>query len=103
MGRTEGMCTATVPRNALLAPSLPRLQVFARPLATGAVAVALHNTFDAKRNLTVDFSKIPARNWSNKTLQVRDMWAHENLGQATGKYTAASVPPHGTVLVSLSE
>lgn len=76
--------------------TLPRRQVWAKPMVGGAEAVGLFNLGDADAPVTVNFTdlKLTGRQ------QVRDLWRQKNLGTFTGSYTA-TVPAHGTVLVKI--
>jgi hypothetical protein len=82
----------------------PTPQVWMRPTADGGAAVVLHNAQDsATAKITVDFTKIPKRGWSaGSSLKVRDLWAHAELGAATGKFTSAAIPPHGSMFLKLT-
>jgi alpha-galactosidase len=70
------------------------LEVWARPLAKKAYAVALFNRGTQP-------AKITAR-WSDCGIagerRLRDLWAHEDRGRAKGEYTA-EVASHGVVLL----
>eukprot|EP01052_Picozoa_sp_SAG31_P045430 SAG31_NODE_8289_length_1480_cov_1.268646_1_plen_178_part_00 len=84
-------------------PSDEKAQVWLRPTADGGVAVVLHNPAEKGAKITVDFSKAPKRSWTTATsLDVRDLWAHENIGPATGKYTSPSIPSHGSMFLKLT-
>jgi len=73
-----------------------RVEVWARPLWDGTMAVGLFN-----RNL--EAAKVTAK-WSDLGLQgsqpVRDLWQQKNLGGCTGSFSA-TVPQHGAVLVKI--
>eukprot|EP00039_Didymoeca_costata_P005080 m.78263 g.78263 ORF g.78263 m.78263 type:complete len:487 (+) comp12664_c0_seq2:113-1573(+) len=78
-------------------------QVWARPTADGGAAVVLYNPGDSAVSMKVNFADIPDRQWSTSTtLKVRDLWAHEDNGTATGTYTAATVNSHGSVFLKLT-
>lgn len=72
------------------------LEVWARPLASGAYAVGLFNR-------GADTAKVTAR-WSDIGLsgraQVHDVWAHADRGVMADEFSA-DVPSHGVVLVRL--
>jgi alpha-galactosidase len=74
-----------------------RLEVWARPLADGRVAVGLFN-----RGLTA--ARVGA-SWQELGVSgaetVRDVWAHRDIGTFNGRYDAV-VPAHGAVLVTLA-
>jgi len=73
------------------------LEVWARPLSDGAVAVGLFNRKPAAQ-------KVTAR-WSDLGLSgprtVRDLWQQKDLGVSTGAFEA-TVPRHGAVLVRIA-
>ena len=77
--------------------TLPRTQVWAKPMADGSEAVGLFNLGDMDGPVTVNFTdlKVAGRQ------RVRDLWRQRNVGAFTGQYTAV-VPSHGTVLVKIS-
>src|SRR5439155_5969313 len=70
-----------------------QVEVWARPLWDGTLAVGLFNRGP-------DPAPVTAR-WSDLGLtgraQVRDLWQHRELGTAEGSFTA-TVPRHGVVL-----
>lgn len=78
-------------------------QVWARPLAGGAAAVALFNPQEAPHDLTVRFADIPMRGWGAETqLYVRDLWRHSLVSSATGSFIVPGLPPHATSLLKLT-
>jgi alpha-galactosidase len=80
------------------------LQVWAKPLADGALAVAILNQQADSTNAYVRWADVglppgPA--------QVRDLWAHQDLGthEDTGAYVErlqTRVPPHGVVMLRIT-
>lgn len=76
-------------------------EVYAKPLGSftsGRIAVLLLNRTDQALD-------IPVR-WTDLGLQagvatVRDLWAHENLGEVLDGYRARNVPSHGVVMLSV--
>lgn len=71
-------------------------QVWARPLAGGDYAVALYNAGAVAHDITVPWQMVD-QNWTGRTVYLRDVWAHEDLGGFMGQYTASQVPryaPH---------
>jgi len=72
------------------------LEVWAKPLANGAIAIGLFNRGESTNPITVTFKDagIPDK------VQVRDLWQHKDLGHFEGSYTA-EVPRHGAVLVKV--
>jgi alpha-galactosidase len=72
------------------------LEVWAKPLADGSVAVGLFNRGESVNPITVNFKDLGIR----KQVQVRDLWQHKGLGSFDGSFTA-EVPRHGAVLVKV--
>ena len=85
------------------------LQVWARPLVDGTLAVALFNSKNESASMSADFGKLPptagphgGAKWGAGThASVRDLWAHKALADATGRFSA-TVAPHETVVVKLA-
>ncbi len=73
-----------------------RLEVWARPLADGAKAVALFNRGLQAATVTARWSDIGVTGRQ----RVRDLWLHKDLGEFTDRFSA-TVPAHGAVLVKL--
>ncbi len=63
----------------------------ARAAEPDSYYLALFNTTNAVKPISFDFR---ARNLTGAA-QVRDLWAHQDLGVFTGSFTA-SLPPHGS-------
>jgi alpha-galactosidase len=82
----------------LAAQPSPDLQVWMKPLADGARAVALVNRTEAVAEIGVDWAAIGLR---PLPAAVRDLWAHRDLGRRTGRFVA-QVPPHGVVMVRIT-
>ena len=72
------------------------LEVWAKPLADGSVAVGLFNRGESVNPIMVNFKDLGIR----KQVQVRDLWQHKNLGFFDGGFTA-QVAKHGAVLVKV--
>ena len=72
------------------------LEVWAKPVADGGIAVGLFNRGESTNPVTVSFKDI-GRQGSAK---VRDLWSHKDLGSFTSGYIA-EVPRHGAVLVKV--
>ena len=72
------------------------LEVWARQLADGGRAVALLNRTAAEANITVSWKDLGYPD--HVPAKVRDLWAHKELGEKTGSFSAA-VPSHGVVMV----
>ena len=76
-------------------------QVWVRPLSDGSYAAAMFNANDDTHSITTQWSVIPGAGWDATTsVEVRDLWAHKDLGAFTGSYSA-TIPAHGTVMVQL--
>jgi len=74
------------------------LQIWAKPLASGAESVILFNTGESAMMITANYTMW---GWTDKTsAKVRNLWTHTDEGIFTGSYKA-SVDPHGVVMVQL--
>jgi len=74
-------------------------QVWAGPLVGGVEAVILFNLGNDNATVTAYFVDW---GWADTTeVSVRDIWAHNNIGTATGSFSA-SVESHGVVFVILT-
>ena len=69
------------------------LEVWAKSLADGAYAVGLFNRGESENPISLDLAELGIHG----AAQVRDLWAHQDLGQFTGKFIA-KVPKHGAVM-----
>lgn len=76
------------------------LEVWARPLADGGRAVVLFNRSEKTANIEARWPELgyPA----SISLTVRDLWSHKSLGRATNHFSS-NVPPHGVVMIRLSQ
>jgi alpha-galactosidase len=74
------------------------VEVWAKPLADGGLAVGLFNRGEAAAKVTAKWSDLGLKG-SHK---VRDLWKHADAGKASGEYTA-EVPSHGVVMVKLAK
>jgi alpha-galactosidase len=72
------------------------LEVWAKPLSGGEVAVGLVNQTTSATHVTVRLADAGI----NGDAQARDLWEHKDLGVVRGSYTA-EVPGHGVVMVRL--
>ncbi|HEY6372716.1 MAG TPA: glycoside hydrolase family 27 protein [Candidatus Sulfotelmatobacter sp.] len=72
------------------------LEVWAKPLADGSVAVGLFNRGESTNPITVNFKEVGARS----SAQLRDLWQHKDLGSFTGSYTG-DVGRHGAILLKI--
>lgn len=73
------------------------LEVWAKPLADGSIAVGLFNRGESSNPVMVNFKDIGLPN----SAKVRDLWRHEDLGSFAARYMA-DVPRHGAVLIKVS-
>ncbi|QOY90539.1 glycoside hydrolase family 27 protein [Paludibaculum fermentans] len=72
-------------------------EVWSRPLAGGAYAIALFNRGQEDAEVSVRWSDLDR----NRPRHLRDVWRHEDLGQITEQFTA-TVRSHGTVLIRIA-
>lgn len=72
------------------------LDVWARPLFDGTVAVALFNRYVEKADVTVKWEDIGL----SGEQPVRDLWKRQDVGAFMDSFTAA-VPAHGAVLLKI--
>ena len=73
-------------------------EVWAKQLADGGRAVVLFNRGPKSQEISVSWTEIGYP--QHVAAQVRDLWAHKNLGKLTGKFSA-EVPSHGVVMVTV--
>ena len=69
-------------------------EVWGRPLAKGAYAIALFNRGEDPATISVKWSDVKL----GRKLKVRDLWAHKDLGTIADGYSA-QVPPHGVAMI----
>jgi alpha-galactosidase len=74
------------------------LEVWARTLADGSRAVILLNRGATEQEIGVNWQELGYP--GHLTAAVRDLWQHKDLGNFTGKFSAA-VASHGVVMVTL--
>jgi alpha-galactosidase len=72
-------------------------EIWSRPLAGGATAVALFNRATSDAPITVKWSDLGLKSAPKKA---RDLWSHSNVKVGKSDYTAI-VPGHGVVLLRL--
>jgi alpha-galactosidase len=72
------------------------LEVWAKPLADGSIAVGLFNRGESTNPVTLNFKDVGARS----SVRLRDLWQHKDLGSFTGSYTS-DVPRHGAILLKV--
>jgi alpha-galactosidase len=69
-------------------------EIWTRPLAGGAVAVALFNRGTAEAPMTVKWTDVGG----GAKPRVRDLWAHKDVA-VSGPEFSATVPAHGVVML----
>jgi Alpha galactosidase A/Concanavalin A-like lectin/glucanases superfamily/Alpha galactosidase C-terminal beta sandwich domain/Alpha-galactosidase, CBM13 domain len=77
--------------------------VYAKPLGSftsGQLAVLLLNRSSVAANITVNWSDLGLAPGSPAA--VRDLWAHQNLGNFTGSYTSTNIPAHGSTMLTIA-
>lgn len=95
-----------VDQDALCAVGVPvagGTAIYAKPLGeftSGQYAVLLLNRSTSANSITVNWSDLGLVPGSSAA--VRDLWLHQDLGDFTGSFTAANIPPHGTVLLKVA-
>jgi alpha-galactosidase len=72
------------------------LEVWAKPLADGSYAVGLFNRGESANPVTLEMRDIGI----SGAAQIRDLWAHRDLGLFNGSYTA-TVSRHGAVMLKV--
>jgi alpha-galactosidase len=70
------------------------LEVWAKPLADGSIAVGLFNRGESINPVSVSFKDLGLHG----TAQIRDLWGHKNLGSFSGSFSA-EIPRHGATLI----
>ncbi len=75
-----------------------RLEVWARPLADGTIAVGLFNRGLQAATVSATWAELGLRG----AQPVRDLWLHKDLPASNGEF-AATVPAHGAVLVKIGQ
>ncbi len=73
-------------------------EVWAKQLADGGRAVVLFNRGAKSQEISVSWTEIGYP--QHVAAQVRDLWAHKDLGKLIGKFSA-EVPSHGVVMVTV--
>jgi alpha-galactosidase len=73
------------------------LEVWARPLADGSLAVGLFNRDEMDMKVAVRWSELGIQGRQ----RVRDLWRQKDLGTFDGDFSSA-VPRHGTLFVKVT-
>jgi len=74
--------------------------IWVKPLSGGRQAVLLVNRGARDQGITVKWAEIGLA--ADKSLAVRDLVAHKDLGRKTGEFSAM-VPTHGSVMIVVGE
>jgi alpha-galactosidase len=74
------------------------LEVWSKELKDGSRAVILFNRGESETEISVAWNQIGYPD--HLSAEVRDLWAHKDLGRFTGTFKA-SVPNHGVVMVTV--
>ena len=74
-------------------------EIWSKPLAGGAVAVALFNRAQDAAPITLQLASLGSAG-TGAGAKLHDIWANQDVAPANGSYTA-SVPGHGVVLLRL--
>jgi len=74
--------------------------IYAKPLAGGAIAVALWNKVNYPLDITLNWSDLGFA--PSRSMMLRDLWAHRDLGAHTQSFSAKGVPSTGVIVLKLS-
>jgi alpha-galactosidase len=72
------------------------LEVWAKPMSDGSVAVGLFNRGESTNPIILSFKDVGLRG----SAKIRDLWQHKDLGSFTGSFTV-DVPRHGAALIKV--
>jgi alpha-galactosidase len=72
-----------------------RQEIWTRPLASGAWAVAAFNRGPASAEVEIDFAALKI---DTQGVPVRDLWAHRRVKVRDNRYTV-TIPSHGVVML----
>jgi alpha-galactosidase len=81
----------------LVAERAPELQVWMKPLRDGSRAVVLFNRSALQTVISASWWRLKL----SGPAQVRDLWAHADLGSFSDRFSA-TVPAHGVVMVRIT-
>ena len=73
-------------------------EIWTKPLSDGALAAGLFNRDTEPHPITLNLSDVGFQ--ANATL--RDLWTHQDVTATNGSYTV-TVPPHGVVMLRISQ
>jgi hypothetical protein len=71
------------------------INVWARQLSGGKVALVFLNTLSAAVDITCDESCMATAKLAGKTMNLRDLWKHEDLGRLNATLTVPSLDAEG--------
>jgi len=66
-------------------------EIWAGPLSNNELVVMLFNSGTHTTNITVTWAQLGI----SGTMNVRDLWTHNEVGAYTGSFTGDSIPEHG--------
>jgi alpha-galactosidase len=72
--------------------------IFVKPLSDGRQAVVMVNRGAAQQSISLNWADLGLT--ADKSLSVRDLWQHKDLGKFTGTFSAP-VESHGAVMIVL--
>ena len=72
--------------------------IFVKPLQDGRVAVAMVNRGKDQQTITLNWADAGLA--ADKSVAIRDLWQHKDLGNFTGSF-GAPVPSHGVVMITV--
>lgn len=78
--------------------SFPAWQMLYKPLPGGQTAIMIINSDSVTTTLSVEFGNVPGLQ-AGASYQVRDLYAHTDLGVFTGSYTALGLTPHDSAFI----
>ncbi len=79
----------------------PQLEVWAGPISNGSQAVVLFNRgSNGSEPITVQWSDIGFSDTHSAV--VRDLWARQDLGTFTGKYTSPNIDYHSVMMLKIT-
>ena len=79
----------------------PQLEIWASPISNGSQAVVLFNRVsNGSEPITVQWSDIGFSD--TQSAVVRDLWARQDLGTFTGKYTSSNIDYHSVMMLKIT-
>ncbi|MGA2685503.1 MAG: LamG-like jellyroll fold domain-containing protein [Verrucomicrobiota bacterium] len=100
---TEVIAVDQDPLCAVGVPVAGGTAAYAKPLGSftsGQFAVLLLNRSSITQNITVNWQDLGLATGSPAA--VRDLWAHQALGNFTGSFTGTNIPPHGSMMLKVT-